>query len=93
MKFGLKPLLHLHESDRIAVESYFGCDIATLTNSCLIVRTPSDDVASVSAPVRKLDFALDLLESLWYTQAMKERHFDAWISDLRKMHSNEVKYS
>lgn len=38
------------------------------------------------------DAQLDLLEGLWLAQALKERHFDSWISDLRNMHVEQVCY-
>jgi hypothetical protein len=38
----------------------------------------------------KTEVYLDILECLWLTQALKERHFDSWFSDLRILQSNEV---
>jgi hypothetical protein len=37
------------------------------------------------------DTVLDLLEGMWLAQALKERHFDSWISDLRSMHVEQVR--
>lgn len=37
------------------------------------------------------DKYMDLLEVLWSTQAMKERHFDSWFSDLQMMHIRDVR--
>ena len=37
-----------------------------------------------------IDKYLDLVEAMWSTQAMKERHFDSWITDLRNMHIEQV---
>jgi hypothetical protein len=34
---------------------------------------------------------LDLVESLWTVQALQERHFDSWFSDLKILHSKEVR--
>lgn len=39
----------------------------------------------------KADIALDILEGLWITQALKERYFDAWFSDLKMTQSQEVR--
>ena len=36
---------------------------------------------------------LNVLESMWYAQALKERHFDAWFSELIRKHTAEVKLS
>ena len=36
------------------------------------------------------DKYMDLLEVMWSTQAMKERHFDSWFSDLQLMHIRDV---
>jgi hypothetical protein len=33
---------------------------------------------------------LDILEAIWLQQALKERHFDAWIMSLSTKHSQEV---
>lgn len=33
---------------------------------------------------------LDLLEGMWYSQALKERHFDIWFSELIRKHTAEV---
>lgn len=33
---------------------------------------------------------LDLLEAMWYQQALRERHFDAWITLLSQAHRREV---
>ena len=38
----------------------------------------------------KVDNVLDLLESLWMIQSLKERHFDSWIRDLRVVHMTNV---
>lgn len=37
----------------------------------------------------KLNQYLDLLESLWTTQALKERHFNAWYNQLKDLHIEE----
>ena len=41
----------------------------------------------------KVDEYLDLVEGLWTTQALKERHFDSWFTDLKKLHEKEVPVS
>ena len=38
----------------------------------------------------KADAYLDLVEGLWTAQALKERHFDSWFTDLKKIHEKEV---
>ena len=37
-----------------------------------------------------VDIYLDLVEGLWTAQALKERHFDSWFTDLKKLHEKEV---
>lgn len=39
----------------------------------------------------KADTYLDIVEGLWTAQALKERHFDSWFTDLKKLHEKEVK--
>jgi hypothetical protein len=36
------------------------------------------------------DKYLDFLEAMWVTQALKERHFDSWITDLKNKHIEQV---
>jgi hypothetical protein len=36
------------------------------------------------------DAYLDLVEGLWTAQALKERHFDSWFTDLKRLHEKEV---
>ena len=38
----------------------------------------------------KADAYLDLVEGLWTAQALKERHFDSWFTDLKRIHEKEV---
>jgi hypothetical protein len=38
----------------------------------------------------KFTKCLDLVESLWTVQALKERHFESWFYDLRQLHDKEV---
>ena len=38
----------------------------------------------------KLERFLDMLESLWTIQALKERHFDSWFRDLATLQMKEV---
>lgn len=40
--------------------------------------------------VSKLERVLDLLEALWMSQALKERQFEAWFREIRKVHMKEV---
>ena len=40
----------------------------------------------------KVDAYLDLVEGLWTAQALKERHFDSWFTDSKKLHEKEVHY-
>lgn len=37
----------------------------------------------------KLEYILDILEALWYSQALKERHFDSWCVELSNLHVRE----
>ena len=43
-----------------------------------------------SQQTQKANFILDILEALWTTQALKERHFDGWFAELKQIHLQEV---
>ena len=43
------------------------------------------------SPLLRLELVLDLVEACWISQALKERHFDSWFSDLFKIHNKEVR--
>jgi hypothetical protein len=45
--------------------------------------------SNVSTQRQRADYYLDLLEELWYSQALKERHFEAWALELKKLHGAE----
>jgi hypothetical protein len=39
----------------------------------------------------KVSRLLDVVESLWISQALLERHFDAWFTQLIQSHHSEVR--
>lgn len=46
--------------------------------------------AIIAAGGAKLSEHLDVLEALWYVQAFKERYFDHWYMEIRKLHAAQV---
>lgn len=65
------------------LESFVGCPLASIVSSVGGEKTGNNAL---------VDASLDLLEALWATQALKERHFDAWMAELHQLHSKEVYY-
>jgi hypothetical protein len=47
-------------------------------------------IMSLDVPGSYAEQVLDVLEALWYTQALKERHFEAWITQLNAQHKKQV---
>ena len=68
------------------LESYLGISLSALPDRTPSMHTEPIDYAAWT-PVDRL---LDLLEGMWAAQALKERHFDSWITDLRTMHIEQV---
>lgn len=77
------------------LETFLGSPLSSLVSS--VGSSPSQDtesdanLGSVRSNPAAVDAYLDLLEGLWAAQALKERHFDAWMADLHKMHVKEVR--
>eukprot|EP01032_Pedospumella_encystans_P011342 gene11342-13191_t len=64
------------------LESFLGCKLASLPSS-----TPNMHKETLSFETwTTADKYLDLVEAMWAAQALKERHFDSWIMDMRNMH-------
>ncbi len=59
----------------ISLEKYLGTNLS------------NNNGASASGD--RIEYILDILEALWYSQALKERHFDAWCIELRNLHLRE----
>lgn len=77
----------LSEELKKQLESFIGINLNDLINYTLPnMRQEHIDYTSWT----QIDQYFDLLESMWITQAMKERHFDSWISDLKKLHITNV---
>ena len=72
----MSGLAGVSSEDLKLMEAYFGSSL-----------TPQSLVATKN---NKLELVLDVLEALWMTQAMKERHFDAWFASLKVTQENEV---
>jgi len=66
------------------LETYFGTSLAVAEAAAMGVGARERETDS------KLELLLDVLETLWTTQAMKERHFDAWFAALTRAQRNEV---
>lgn len=70
------------------LESYFQ---VTLIGGKPFLQETTSELSS--APVKKmvsLPHLLDLMEALWIAQALKERHFDSWFADLKKLQRADV---
>jgi hypothetical protein len=68
------------------LEAFLGAPLADLPMRTPNMHAEERDYASWTPA----DRYLDLLEGMWLAQALKERHFDSWISDLRNMHIEQV---
>lgn len=66
----------LSNDERSALEEFFGAKLSPYVPASY---------------VSKLERVLDLLEALWMSQALKERHFETWFREIRKVHMKEVK--
>lgn len=71
------------------LEDFIGCPLSSVVSSVGGER----DAAVAGSNSATVDAYLDLLESMWATQALKERHFDSWMAELHQMHSKEVRLS
>lgn len=95
MSLGLRTLRLLSPDDTAAVQNYFKCTMQELITCCLAGGNSKssdkngEEGITGANTTSILEKTLDILESLWYAQALKERHFDAWMSDLRQLHANE----
>jgi hypothetical protein len=75
-------LNNLSTKEQQILESFLGVPLRSLS--------VFDDILLTSPERKKAEYYLDVLEELWSIQALKERHFDAWITELRSLHSKEV---
>lgn len=69
------------------LEAFLGCKLNELPNVTPNMHAEARDYTTWTPA----DRILDLLEGMWSAQALKERHFDSWISDLRNMHIEQVR--
>ena len=70
------------------LEAMLGCKLASLPT-----RTPNmHQKPAQYGTWTTADRYLDLIESMWAAQALKERHFDSWITDMRNMHIEQVTF-
>jgi hypothetical protein len=65
------------------LETFLGIPLKDLSNY--------DENALHFPERKKAEFYLDIIEQLWNVQAMKERHFDGWMVELRRVHIAEEK--
>lgn len=70
----------------LELEAFLQCKLADLPSRTPNLRQEPRNFSSWT-PVDKY---LDLLEAMWSAQALKERHFDSWITDMRNMHIEQV---
>jgi hypothetical protein len=68
------------------LEAFLGAPLSDLPLRTPNMHAEPRDYASWTTA----DRYLDVLEGMWLAQALKERHFDSWISDLRNMHIEQV---
>lgn len=73
-------LSRLTPTERAELENFLGVSLSTLEK-----EQQTDSLQCFAAKA-----ILDLLDALYCTQALKERHFDAWISTLRQKLFQEV---
>eukprot|EP00600_Ochromonadales_sp_CCMP1393_P006214 CAMPEP_0174959844 /NCGR_PEP_ID=MMETSP0004_2-20121128/3394_1 /TAXON_ID=420556 /ORGANISM="Ochromonas sp., Strain CCMP1393" /LENGTH=716 /DNA_ID=CAMNT_0016208191 /DNA_START=160 /DNA_END=2311 /DNA_ORIENTATION=+ len=69
-------------------------ELETFLNGCALTDLPSVTPNLRRDPIdystwTSADKILDLLESLYSMQAIKERHFDSWMADIRKLHKTQ----
>jgi hypothetical protein len=64
----------LSNEEILELENYFGIDMISI---------------STGSTSRITEMVLDIVEALWSSQALKERHFDSWFSDLQKIQEKE----
>mmetsp|Transcript_20400 Transcript_20400/g.34152 ORF Transcript_20400/g.34152 Transcript_20400/m.34152 type:complete len:717 (-) Transcript_20400:3421-5571(-) len=69
-------------------------ELETFLNGCALTDLPSVTPNLRRDPIdystwTSADKILDLLESLYSMQALKERHFDSWMADIRKLHKTQ----
>jgi hypothetical protein len=67
----------LSDEEIAEIESYLHLPLIAISNGLTQPMTLADD-------------CLNLVESLWATQALKERQFDAWFNLLRDQHAAQV---
>ena len=72
-------LANLENDDVSQLESYLGMSLASISSG--------RDLNTL------VTYYLELLESMWMTQALKEKQFDAWFSALRITHTEAVSIS
>lgn len=89
----LDTFFHKYEAAKLVK-----CSSSSTTNTSTMTDSTAVKITDASAGTRNevLSSAaadpllLDLLECMWAAQALKERHFDSWITDLRTMHIDKV---
>lgn len=73
---------NLNPKEKQILETFLGLPLRALSIF--------DEKAMSSPERKKAEYYLDIIEELYYLQALKERHFDAWITELRSVHATEV---
>jgi hypothetical protein len=68
-------LRQLNDQQRTELELFLHCPLSALQQPNLSTKAQE---------------TLDTLEAVWSIQALKERHFDAWIAQLNALHKQQV---
>lgn len=86
-----KGVESLTDEERSLIENYFNLSLDEISQASesLDDRSPNLDLSNAKD---KLDVTLDILEALWSSQALQERHFDSWMINLNNLQQKEVTY-
>lgn len=55
----------------------------------VFLRDSVSSISQISSTPSPADFYIDIIESLWVSQALKERNFDNWFAELQVLHEQE----
>lgn len=77
----------LNNAELQLLEQYLQIPAQEINNS---INNSNNIINSSGVLASKAAFIVQTLEAMYYAQALKERHFDAWISELQAMHNKQV---
>lgn len=87
-QYPVRPTMLLLMTEQEMRESKLAENEIAEIETFLQEKLPHYNLDAVLGP--KLHIYLDVFECLWVTQALKERHFNHWFSELRSRHIKEV---